>query len=100
MKINPISNEAIKLLDATSFADKYQSNNNINFSDFLSDSLVNVNQSLFESSQAIEKLALGEIENTHDVIIAMEKAKLSLQLAVEVRNKLLESYKEILRMQI
>jgi flagellar hook-basal body complex protein FliE len=40
------------------------------------------------------------VNNIHDVVIAQEKASLSLQLALQVRNKAVEAYQEMMRMQI
>jgi flagellar hook-basal body complex protein FliE len=48
----------------------------------------------------VQRLATGEVDNLHQVMIAMEDAKLSFQLFVQVRNKLLEAYQDILRMQV
>jgi flagellar hook-basal body complex protein FliE len=42
----------------------------------------------------------GEDISVHEVMIAAEKAKLSLDLAIQVRNKAIEAYQEIMRMQI
>ena len=72
----------------------------INFSNLLSSSLNNLNTSIVDSNQTIENLALGKTESTHEIVIAMENAKMSLQMAVEVRNKLVEAYQQITRMQI
>ena len=46
------------------------------------------------------KFALGETENTHDLLIAQEKASTALQYIVALRDKFLESYKELMNMQI
>ena len=46
------------------------------------------------------KFALGETENTHDLLIAQEKASTALQYTVALRDKFLESYKELMNMQI
>ena len=46
------------------------------------------------------QLAAGEPVELHDVMIAMEEADLSLRLALQVRNKLVEAYQEIQRMQV
>jgi flagellar hook-basal body complex protein FliE len=46
------------------------------------------------------KLAAGESVDLHDVMIAQEWASLSLDLAVQVRNKLVEAYQEVMRMQV
>jgi flagellar hook-basal body complex protein FliE len=52
-----------------------------------------------EASQQIESFIAGEQENLHEVMISMNQAKLSFQLMTEVRNKMMETYNELLRMQ-
>ena len=55
---------------------------------------------LEKTSHALtQDLVLGRIENVHDVMIAAEKARTAMNLTLEVRSKVLESYKEIMRMQ-
>ncbi len=46
------------------------------------------------------QFALGQLENTHDLLIAQTKATVALQYTVAVRDKLIEAYKEIMNMQI
>ena len=46
----------------------------------------------------MRSLALGEADNLHQVMITISKAKLSFDLAVQVRNRLVEGYQEIIRM--
>ena len=70
-----------------------------NFSDFLVDALEKVNEAEIESNKLDELLAVGEVENLHEVMIASQKAEIVLNLAVEVRNKLTDAYKEIMRIQ-
>jgi flagellar hook-basal body complex protein FliE len=52
------------------------------------------------SSEAVNGLLSGRNVSLHQTVIAMEEASISFQLMVEVRNKLLESYQELMRMQI
>jgi flagellar hook-basal body complex protein FliE len=52
------------------------------------------------SSQAVHGLMSGQNVSLHQTMIAMEEASVSFQLMVEVRNRLLESYQELMRMQI
>jgi len=59
-----------------------------------------VNEKINESDTLVRKLAMGETENLHQVMMALEKSKLQFTLVTEVRNKLLESYQEVMRMQI
>lgn len=52
------------------------------------------------SDSAVEQLVKGRAEDLHQVMIVSEKATLGLQLAIAVRNKVLEAYQEIMRMQV
>ena len=51
-----------------------------------------------ESDKLTQDAVLGRVENLHDVMIAAEKAKTALNLTIEVRNKVLDAYKEVMRM--
>lgn len=63
--------------------------------------LVNQTNSLSEKAeQAQIDFALGNAESTHDVAIAQQKAYLSLQYTVAIKNAVLDAYKEIMNMQI
>ena len=55
-------------------------------------------QNLAESAEI--QFALGESDNTHDLLIAQTKATVALQYTVAVRDKLIEAYREIMQMQI
>lgn len=70
------------------------------FGDFLRLALAKVEQSQTDASRAAQQLATGEIKDVAEVMIASEKASLSLQLTIQVRNKLLEAYQEIMRMPV
>lgn len=70
------------------------------FGDFLKESLDKVNGKLMNSDEITQKAVLGEVDNVHDVLIAAEEARLSLELTVQIRNKIVEAYQEINRMQI
>jgi flagellar hook-basal body complex protein FliE len=59
-----------------------------------------VNNLQKEADAASEKLALGEISDIHEVGIATETAYLSLLLTVQIRNKILDAYHEVMRMQV
>jgi flagellar hook-basal body complex protein FliE len=70
------------------------------FSAFLKDALNKVNEQQVQADQLAEKLVKGEDVDLHQVMIAAQKASISLQLALEVRNKVIEAYQEMMRMQI
>jgi flagellar hook-basal body complex protein FliE len=70
------------------------------FGQFLAEALGKVEQAQQEAAVAAERLATGEIKDIAEVTIASEKATLALQLTVQVRNKVLEAYQEIMRMPV
>ena len=70
------------------------------FQPWLSSKLQKLDNQIIESDLLVRKLAMGETENLHQIMMALEKAKLQFSLVTEVRNKLLEGYKEVMRMQI
>lgn len=72
----------------------------IGFVEVLKEAIGRVNSSLLQADESARMLATGEITDIHDVMIATEKANLSLQLMVQVRNKVLEAYQEIMRMPV
>ncbi len=59
-----------------------------------------VNELQEESKQTTESFIKGEITDLHQVMIAAEKARIGLELMLEIRNKLVEGYQEIMRMQV
>ncbi|MCS7241162.1 MAG: flagellar hook-basal body complex protein FliE [Candidatus Caldatribacterium sp.] len=70
------------------------------FADTLWQALEEVDNLQKEADAAILDVALGKEENLHRAIIALERANLALGLAVQVRNKVIEAYQEIMRMQV
>ncbi|HOO32255.1 MAG TPA: flagellar hook-basal body complex protein FliE [Thermotogota bacterium] len=70
------------------------------FQKILNDAIKNVNTQITSANQAADDFAAGKISNIHDVIIMAEKASMSLTLTMEVRNKIVDAYKEIMRMQL
>lgn len=73
--------------------------NRNDFFDKLSSSLASLEDSQMISDQAIEGLVTGEADNLHQVMIKTSEAQISLELAVQLRNKCLEAMNEIKGMQ-
>ena len=71
-----------------------------NFSTWVSNEMMTVNDQINKAEFNVRELAAGRADNLHHVMVSLSKAKLSFELAVEVRNKLLEGYQEIIKMQI
>ena len=65
------------------------------FSKSINSGLTGVNDSILAANKAQEAFAAGENVSVHDVMIASEKASLSLQMAMQLRNKLMSAYSEI-----
>lgn len=72
----------------------------VGFESFLKEKLEDVNEKQIIRDKTTEALIKGEDVEIHDVMIASKEAEISLQLALEVRNKLVEAYQEFNRMQI
>jgi len=70
------------------------------FSTILKNKVNEINQLQSDADQAITKVELGNSGSIHDAIIALEKADLSFRKMIQVRNKILEAYQEVMRMQV
>lgn len=72
----------------------------VGFSSTLSKAMTEVNQLQKEADLKIQKLSTGESNNIHDTMIAVEKADIALKLMMRVRNKIIDAYQEVMRMQV
>lgn len=70
------------------------------FPSFLQRMVGEVNSKQEAASASVNGLLSGQDVQLHQAMIAVEEANISFQLMVEVRNRLLESYQEIMRMQV
>ncbi|MEW6447603.1 MAG: flagellar hook-basal body complex protein FliE [Bacillota bacterium] len=70
------------------------------FGEVLNRMINEVNAAQVKADEAVKGFLTGEIQDLQQVVIAGEEARLMLELAVQVRNKLVEAYQEISRMQI
>ncbi|MEQ1877262.1 MAG: flagellar hook-basal body complex protein FliE [Bdellovibrionia bacterium] len=74
--------------------------NETSFADTLKGAIQSVDQLQKESDIKMQQLATGQNNNIHETMIAAEKADIALRLMVQVRNKIVEAYQEIMRMQV
>jgi len=70
------------------------------FTDTLKELITDVNSLKKDSAELTERMIKGEPVDLHDVMIAAEKAKTGFQLLMEMRNKFVDMYKEVSRMQV
>lgn len=66
----------------------------------IKDLINQVNDAQVKSNQSIENFSIGQAESIHKVIVDVEEALLTMKFATQVRNKAIEAYQEIMRMQI
>ncbi|WP_227395539.1 flagellar hook-basal body complex protein FliE [Jeotgalibacillus aurantiacus] len=71
-----------------------------NFAQMLKSSINSLNEAQLQSDQMTQRMINGENVELHDVMIASQKASVSLNLTMEMRNKAVEAYQEIMRMPV
>lgn len=69
------------------------------FGDVLKESINKVDSLQKEADQAIQEMATGS-GDIHNAMIALEKANISFQMMMQVRNKIVNAYEEVMRMQV
>lgn len=96
MLIEPISS-----LSNGSFLSNSVSNKEMgNFEKLLSNEIKQIDASIEKADTEVRKLAVGETDNIHQVMLSVSKAQTSFELAVQIRNKVIEGTQELLRMSI
>lgn len=70
------------------------------FADMLSDKLSESNELIKEANTAAEELVAGRNKDIHGAMISLEKADISFRMLMQVRNKMIDAYREIMRMQV
>jgi flagellar hook-basal body complex protein FliE len=81
-------------------ADSQDGQNGPSFADTLTQSLEKVNNLQKEADAAIKDFVSGETRNITETMIAVNKADLAFRLTMQVRNKIVEAYQEVLRTQV
>ena len=69
-----------------------------NFSDMFNGFMKDVNDMQLKADQSIQKMVSGEVKDVHQVMLAVGEAKVAFNLLLEIRNKTLDAYQEIMRM--
>ena len=96
-----IGTDEFKLSDVGSLSvSELEGSSKQSFSDMLASSITEVNSLQTEADVAIQKLASGQSGNIHETMLAVEKADIAFRTMNQVRLKVIDAYKEIMRMQI
>ncbi|SDP23184.1 flagellar hook-basal body complex protein FliE [Selenomonas ruminantium] len=100
MEIAPLAITPVSM-SATSHLGETQEPKEVkNFGQYLTDALKKTNGLQLESERQNALLAAGRIEDVSQVVIAAKKAEIALQLTLQLRNKAVTAYQEIMRMQV
>ena len=71
-----------------------------NFGDMLSSAIQSIESQQNKASDSIQKFLSGENEELHTTVLATQKATLAFELGLQVRNKVVDAYQEIMKMQM
>ena len=70
------------------------------FADWMAREISATNHQVMQAERGVQRLASGDTGNLHQVMLDIEQARLQFQLLVQVRNRVLEAYQDVLRMQV
>jgi len=94
--------QAVMPTQASPELNKMQDNKSdgASFSKLLKSALEKVNETQLESDKKTEMLVNGKIDDLHDVMISAQKASLTIEATIQVQQKVIDTYNEVMRMQI
>ncbi len=93
-------NSDLNLLTTQNLEVEKNENNSPSFMNLLEDKLQQVNGLQKNSDKLIQDFTLGKTDNIHQVMIAGEKAEIAMNLTLSIQNKVIDAYKEIMRIQV
>ena len=100
MEISPLAMTPVSM-SATSHLGETQEPKEVkNFGQYLTDALKKTNELQLDSDRQNALLAAGQIDDVAQVVIASQKADIALQLTLQLRNRAISAYQEIMRMQV
>ncbi|MCL2767058.1 MAG: flagellar hook-basal body complex protein FliE [Peptococcaceae bacterium] len=74
--------------------------NQFSFAEMLNNAIVEVNGAKLKADELTLAFLTGELKDYHTLAIALQESSLTMQMAIEVRNKVIEAYQEVTRMQV
>ncbi len=98
-RINAI-NQMRQLAEQSPVTKPQNNDSEVSFKDMMKQYLSDANNMQVEADENIKKIIAGEDIDPHAVMAAVEKANLSFDLVMEIRNKMLEAYREVMKTQI
>lgn len=100
--MNPIAIEAIGAVQALALQPAQTTAGAAapGFANWVQHEVASLNTQLVSAEQGVQKLATGTAENLHEVMLQLEQARLAMQVASQVRSRVLEAYQDVMRMQV
>ncbi len=80
--------------------DAKSANGDVPFADMVKGLVKETNQEQLKSQDGVRQLIAGETDSIHDVVLTTSRADLAFRLMMEIRNRLIASYQEVMRMQV
>ncbi len=100
MRVDELVRQPASLLPQQEKVGVPQAGETPSFGQIVNKYLEETNQMQLNAGEAVRRMATGQIEDIHEVMVAVEKSRVSLELVIEIRNRLLEAYRELMRMQV
>lgn len=100
MNINSITDSIGSISSKQNSQINQNAQNGLSFQDMLKDAVSEVNHSQVQGYNAMEGIATGKVKNLQEAVQKIEEAELSLKLGLEVKNKAISAYKEIMKMPV
>jgi len=101
MNINPLPPNLVHLFNTEPVSmDSNRSDGSNGFADIMTEAFRTVNQTDAADRASTLQLLMGEADDLSGILIDAQKAELSLQLALQIRNKVIDAYNEVMRMSI
>ncbi|MCA9012255.1 MAG: flagellar hook-basal body complex protein FliE [Planctomycetaceae bacterium] len=80
--------------------DSKSANGSLPFAEMVKGLITETDQQQLQSQDSVRQLITGETDSIHDVVLTTSRADLAFRLMMEIRNRLIESYQEVMRMQV
>ncbi len=100
MEIEPLQMTPVQMHATSHIGENQVQEPPKSFGEFLVDALKATNELQLQSDAMNAALAAGRVEDISQVMVASQKAEISIQLALQLRNRAVSAYQEIMRMQV
>ncbi|NVJ52307.1 MAG: flagellar hook-basal body complex protein FliE [Campylobacteraceae bacterium] len=100
MNINSITDSIGSITSKQNNQVNQSQQSDLSFKDMLKDAVNDVNDTQVQGYNAMEGIATGKVKNLQEAVQKIEEAELSLKLGLEVKNKAINAYREIMKMPV